>query len=82
MSEHTVFRELDGAIIALDLITGQYYTLNEIGTRMWTLLTVLGSFDDTVATIENEYDVSRDRIKRDLTGLIKDLMANNLIEVA
>ncbi|GAH35249.1 unnamed protein product [marine sediment metagenome] len=73
---------MDGAIIALNLNTGQYYTLNETGTRMWTLLADLGSLDDTVGAIEAEYDVTRDRASRDLTGLIEDLMANDLIEVA
>jgi hypothetical protein len=71
---------VDGEIIALNLKSGQYYTLNEVGTRMWTLLVQLGSVESTVAAIVTEYDISQEQVEQDLASLLEALAVNGLVE--
>ena len=72
---------MDGEIIALNLKSGQYYTLNEVGTRMWTLLAELDSVESTVAAVVSEYDVTQEQVEQDLANLLEALAVNGLIEV-
>lgn len=77
-SPAAVFRQVDEQIIALDLESGEYYTMNEVAARMWTVLTTTQSFEETVAAIVSEYDVEPEQVEQDLTALIADLAANAL----
>lgn len=77
---HTIFREVDDQVIALNLDTGQYYTMNELGTRIWALLQQKDSLAGIVEAIESEYDVTHDQAKADLESFLKDLRENGLVE--
>ena len=77
---HTVFREIDGQAIALNLDTGQYYTMNELGTRIWTLFQQEDSLAGIVEAIESEYDVTYEQAEADLESFLKDLRQNGLVE--
>lgn len=77
---HTVFREIDGQAIALNLDTGQYYTMNELGTRIWTLFQQEDSLAGIVKAIESEYDVTHEQAEADLESFLKDLRQNGLVE--
>lgn len=81
-SPSAVFRQVDDQIIALHLESGEYFTMNAVAARMWTLLTATHSIDETVTAIIDEYDVTREQVERELAQLITDLAANDLIVVA
>ena len=38
ISPDVAFRDLDGEAVLLNLATGTYFGLNEMGTRMWHLI--------------------------------------------
>ncbi len=78
--EHTIFREVDGKAIALNLDTGQYYTMNELGTRVWELLQANKPAAEIVETIELEYDAESEQIASDLAAFLSDLYASGLVE--
>ena len=77
---HTVFRETDGEGIALNLETEQFYTMNEVGTRMWFLLQEKQSVSAVAAAIEAEYEISHEEVIADLESFLNDLQKNGLIE--
>ena len=79
---HTIFRKTDEKGIALNLQTEQYYTLNEVGVRMWELLQEKDSLAAVVAAIEAEYEVPRAKVETDLQTFLADLQADGLIEPA
>ena len=41
--DDVIFRELDGEAILLNLATGMYFGLDQVGTRLWALITESGS---------------------------------------
>ena len=58
------------------------YTLNEVGSRIWTLVASPKSIDEIVSVLCDEFDAPRDQISRDVDELLQELHANGLINVA
>jgi hypothetical protein len=77
--DEVLFREVAGEAVILNLETGKYYGLNEIGTRMWTLITEHGCLQPVYNALLEEYDVHEERLQSDLLELVDDLVARGLL---
>ena len=77
----TMHRELQGEGVLLQLDTGKYFGLDEMGQRMWELIVAHGDFDRVVQALLEEYDVEREVLAADLTRLVDELRASSLIEI-
>lgn len=77
-SSSAIFRQVDDFMIALNLECGKYFTMNEVASRMWAVLTAMNSVEETAAAIMAEYEVVADEVHKDLGQLIADLEANDL----
>jgi hypothetical protein len=75
-------RELEGESVLLNLNSESYFGLDEIGTRMWTLLTNSNSIQSAYENLLTEYEVEPEKLSRDLDDLIEKLVAHGLAEVA
>ena len=79
--EHVLVRDLDGRSVVLSLETEKYFGLDEVGTRMWTVLvgadTVQSAYDSLLA----EYDVDPSRLRADIERLIGELSEQGLLVV-
>ena len=69
----------DGAVL-LSLHTKRYFSLNETGTRVWTLLGEAKSVDEIVAALVGEYAVSAQDAREAVDELVAELVAEELIE--
>jgi hypothetical protein len=76
-----VSANLAGEAVILNLKSGIYYGLDEVGARIWSLIQQPKSVDEIVAGLLAEYQVEPERCQRDLLALLKQLAAANLIEV-
>ena len=74
-----LFREIDKECVLLDLGSGTYFGLNEVGTRIWNLLLDGRSEDDIVQTIAEEYDSDAGTIRADVRRLLSELESRKLI---
>jgi hypothetical protein len=74
-------RELDGEAVLLNVQTEQYYGLDEVGTRMWAVLTGSSSIQAALETLLAEYEVDAATLERDLLQLAQDLVAADLLVV-
>ena len=79
--DDVIFRELDGEAIILNLATGIYFGLDEVGTRVWALATASGSLRHAVEVMAGEYDVDRQALERDVLELAGGLLEKGLIQV-
>lgn len=70
----------DEAVI-LNLDSGIYYGLNEIGNRIWQLVQQPQTVATLQASILQEYTVKPEICEQDLLALLQDLQANGLIEI-
>jgi hypothetical protein len=73
--------DLAGEVVILSLQSGQYFGLNEVGARVWTLIQEPKTVDAVLEVVLKEYDVPLDQLERDIFTLLEQMVTNNLIEV-
>jgi hypothetical protein len=74
-----IARQVGDETVMLDLANGAYFGLDPVGARIWQLLQEGKTLMEVCDVVVDEYDVSRDKIERDLLGLVDNLMRNGLI---
>ena len=79
LSPDVVFRDLDGEAVILDLVSGTYFGLNEVGTRIWRLVDEGCDPSQIADVVASEYQADRETIARDVTRLLDDLRTRRLI---
>ena len=80
-----VWRDVDGEIVLLNVVTGQYFGLDEVGSRVWGLLQQDGDAGASMETLRDrvvaEFDVDATVALSDLAALMQQLLDQQLITV-
>jgi len=76
-----LFREIAGEAVILNLQTGKYFGLDQVGTRMWQLLAQYNRIEPALNDLTSEYDVTKDQLQHDLLALVDKLASQQLIEI-
>ena len=80
-----VWREVDGEVVLLNVVTGQYFGLDAVGSEVWMLLQSTGpkgaNLDTLCTLVTAQFEVDLATAERDLTALIDDLVAQQLLVV-
>ena len=74
-------QELQGESVLLNVNTENYYGLDEVGTRMWAVLSEAPSIADAIDTLLDEYEVERATLESDVDALLTELLEKKLIEL-
>ena len=82
VTEDTLINVIEGESVLLNLKSESYFGLDQIGTRMWNLMTASDSIQAAYETLLDEYDVTADMLRQDMRNLIEKLIVNGLVEVA
>lgn len=77
--ESVLSRELEGETVILNLDTGIYFGLNQMGTAMWTLVRDRGSVREAYGALLSEYDVAPSALEADLLGFVDAMLAKGLV---
>jgi hypothetical protein len=80
--ETVLFRDLDGEAVLLATESGKYFGLNEVGTRMWSLLRLEGDVEAVCQSLLAEYDVPEERLREDVAQFVGALADRGLVENA
>jgi hypothetical protein len=80
LSPDVMARRVGDELFILNVKSECYFGLDEIGARMFALLTGGASVGDTLKQLEAEYDADPEVLRRDLAGLIDELARYRLIE--
>ena len=78
--ETVLFTTVDGDAVLLNARSNQYYSLSDVGARLWNLLSGGSSFRAAYESILDEYEVDGAQLERDLLDLVGHLMENGLVE--
>jgi hypothetical protein len=78
-SQYVRCRAFDNDLVMVDLQGGEYFALDEIGARMWQLLTAGSTPAEVSATLASEYDAAQDKILGDCTKLADELLKRGLL---
>jgi hypothetical protein len=76
-----LFHEVDGQAVILNLESGQYYGLDETGSRMWALLAEHGQLELVYQNLLEEYNVEPEQLQGDLLKLMDELASQGLVKV-
>jgi hypothetical protein len=68
----------DDEIILFNLEHGNYYSLTEVGIRIWDLCDGSRQVSEIAAVISNEYDVPIDEARTDVLELLAELAEEKL----
>jgi hypothetical protein len=79
--ERVLFRDLAGEAVLLEIESGRYFGLNEIGTRIWHLLRPGRPLEAVYSSLLDEYEVPPDRLRKDLCEFIDMLAGKGLLSI-
>ena len=76
-----MFQHLNDEAVLLDLKSGMYFGLNDVGARAWQLIVEHGRLARVLDVLLQEYDGEREAVERDLMELAGQLVARQLAAV-
>ena len=78
--DKVTYRNIDGEAVILNLDNGHYYSLNDVGTKIWEYINNQKSLCEILDLLKEEYKVPAKKLQKDLLGLLKDLQKERLVE--
>ena len=79
-SSSAMARRVDDDLVILDVDSGNYFGLNDVGDLIWNRLESDCSRDDLVDAVVETFDVTREAADRDITELVEQLIASGLVD--
>lgn len=80
-TDEQISSDLGGESVILNMKTGVYHGLNEVGARVWDLIEKPKAVKDIKNLLLQEYEVEADTCTKDLFLLLNELKTAGLIEV-
>ena len=82
LTSEQISSKVAGETVILNHSKGAYYGLDEVGVLIWdTLEKGPQTMEALCDVVISEYDVDADTAKRDIDGLLKDLISERLVEI-
>jgi Coenzyme PQQ synthesis protein D (PqqD) len=81
-SDTAMARELDGEVVILDIPSGRYFTMNDVGALVWNQLEVPVTTDTLTDAVVEAFDVDWHTAAGDLAELLVQLIEAGLVEDA
>ena len=70
---------IDGEAIIINVATGVYYSIEDVGAYIWDLLTSEHSLEQIPQALISRYHVSADRARKDLEDFVQQLVEEDLM---
>ena len=80
--DDVLISRLQEEAVILNLDSERYYGLDDVGTRMLSVLSASESIEAAYVSLLNEYDVEGQVLRQDLLALVENLLQKGLVEVA
>jgi hypothetical protein len=81
-SKDVVSRVVDGEAVLLDLESGKYFGLNEVGARVWEHVQEETTVGELLVRLLDEFDVEAPQLEADIEELLTELDGKGLIAMA
>ncbi|MBW7922860.1 MAG: PqqD family protein [Rubellimicrobium sp.] len=66
--------------VILHLVSGTYFGLDPVGTRIWELLEQPVTLATLTARLLSEFDVSAEVLTRDVTDFLDQMLAHEIVQ--
>lgn len=78
-AENVTFEVVADEAILIDINTGTYFSLNEVGTEFWELLDGQQTIEQHATNIANKYEVETSMVVDDLLELAEEMAKDKLL---
>ena len=72
--------DMNGSAVMMDIMTGKYYNLGQVGGRIWELQEEPMTVSALVQKLTAEYDVSTEQCRADIMPFLNTLLERGLLE--
>jgi len=79
-NENLIYEKMEGEVIALDMQSGTYYSMQKMAGFVWSLLENEHTVKDIIAFINQNYIVDDQLMAIEVKGFVESLIAANLIK--
>ena len=76
---HVLARQAADTLVLLNPANGEYYTLDDVGARIWELCDGTRSISEIAVTLCKEYNASPEAVEADALELLTDLSSERLV---
>ena len=73
--------EMNNEMVMMEIETGSYFGVNEVGARIWKLLAEPKTVSDICDTLQLEFEVDADTCVQDVKKYLEQLIEDKLITV-
>jgi hypothetical protein len=77
-----LFQHVGERVVLLSLKGDKYYSMNQVGSRIWSLLADRSEVQDVLQTMAVTYQVDASDLRRDLARFLERLASAGLVELA
>lgn len=81
ISDNVLYQQINNECVLLDMDSEQYFGLDDVGARMWQILSEDGDTEKALTILLAEYDTDEKTLRKDLIKLITELGNEKLISV-
>ena len=81
VSNGILCQELAGKTVLLNIVNGDYFGMNEVDSRVWTLLRSGEDLGEVCRELLKKYDVSEVEFKQDVGRFLSQLEQRGLVEI-
>ena len=79
--EEIVDSDIDGETVMMSIENGEYYGLDDIGSRIWELIARPIKVSDLIDTLLERFDVDRETCEIDVLKFLNELNEDRILEV-
>lgn len=80
-ANRVIDRIVDGEALVIHLDSGDYYSLNGVGTRVWEEMDGAKTVSELANIIALEYEVTVEQAQTDVQALVDQLLSEQLVVV-
>jgi hypothetical protein len=79
--EDVVAKVMDGEAVIINLATGTYYSMADVGAAIWSMIESGRRLDEIVAALAQRYDMELSTIQADVLRLADELLREQLVVI-
>jgi hypothetical protein len=76
-----VFSKIDDEVIMMSIKKGEYYGLDNIGSRVWEIIEKPIAFKKLIDILRNEFEVSEELCRSDVMSFLEELVYKELVVI-
>lgn len=81
-SSQVLYSEVDGDVTMMSVESGKYYSLKEVGARIWSLLERPMCPEQICDQLMAEYRIDRERCEADVMSVLRHMASEGIVEHA